>query len=261
MKKHLLKCSLVLLSLLLTLSLLVTEPVIASTSNESQTDTQETEYEIIEPSGPQSYEELTEEELANLETVPLDSLEDSESDNLQNENNSSIGIPNNNEQTFSIQRFKFPYGGAKFKSPIVRKNPKDKKLQVQVYKPKGQILWQTIRNQHLANKIHYVTKIPYNNQGFPLFPGKTFTVKAAYWKSSKTVIWNQIKKEVKKQVTTDFSYARKFNQKQIAQIKKGEFPSGFVLHHHHKSGTFQLVDKWTHSNTGHTGGKVIWGSF
>lgn len=55
----------------------------------------------------------------------------------------------------------------------------------------------------------------------------------------------------------------KFNPEQIDQIKDGindgTAPDGYVWHHDAESGRMQLVDFETHSLTGHTGGRSIWG--
>lgn len=55
----------------------------------------------------------------------------------------------------------------------------------------------------------------------------------------------------------------KFSKEQIEQIKDGVYdgtaPDGYVWHHDAEAGKLQLVDFETHSHTGHTGGRSIWG--
>lgn len=56
-------------------------------------------------------------------------------------------------------------------------------------------------------------------------------------------------------------YTDIFSKKEIALIiKEGKIPSRFVWHHHQNRGVLQLVVRLTHENTGHTGGKSIWGT-
>lgn len=54
-----------------------------------------------------------------------------------------------------------------------------------------------------------------------------------------------------------------FNEEQLEQIKYGTIdgtaPDGYVWHHNEEAGKMQLVDFETHTKTGHTGGRSIWG--
>ena len=54
-----------------------------------------------------------------------------------------------------------------------------------------------------------------------------------------------------------------FSDEQLEQIREGvvdgSAPDGFVWHHNEESGKIQLVDFETHSRTGHTGGRCLWG--
>ncbi|MED4462700.1 HNH endonuclease [Metabacillus fastidiosus] len=45
----------------------------------------------------------------------------------------------------------------------------------------------------------------------------------------------------------------------IQGLMNGETPKGYTWHHHEQPGVIQLVDSETHENTGHTGGREIWG--
>ncbi|TYR73462.1 HNH endonuclease [Rossellomorea vietnamensis] len=46
---------------------------------------------------------------------------------------------------------------------------------------------------------------------------------------------------------------------EVAGLKFGHTPDGFVWHHAEQPGVLQLVDEDLHQNTGHTGGRDIWG--
>lgn len=54
-----------------------------------------------------------------------------------------------------------------------------------------------------------------------------------------------------------------FSQEQHEQIMDGIYdgtaPDGYVWHHDAEAGKLQLVDFETHSHTGHTGGRSLWG--
>lgn len=54
-----------------------------------------------------------------------------------------------------------------------------------------------------------------------------------------------------------------FSEEQHEQIKDGIYdgtaPDGYVWHHDAEAGKLQLVDFETHSHTGHTGGRSLWG--
>ncbi|MEW4309218.1 HNH endonuclease [Rossellomorea marisflavi] len=50
-----------------------------------------------------------------------------------------------------------------------------------------------------------------------------------------------------------------FTEDQIAQIEAGDTPEGYVWHHSEEPGVLQLVDSDLHAQTGHTGGRSIWG--
>lgn len=50
-----------------------------------------------------------------------------------------------------------------------------------------------------------------------------------------------------------------FTPDQIEQIRLGETPDGYVWHHHEVPGRLELVDETIHAQSGHTGGRLIWG--
>lgn len=50
-----------------------------------------------------------------------------------------------------------------------------------------------------------------------------------------------------------------FDDDQIKQIADGFTPDGYVWHHNEENGVLQLVDYIIHEQTGHTGGRSVWG--
>ncbi|WP_027340213.1 HNH endonuclease [Halonatronum saccharophilum] len=65
--------------------------------------------------------------------------------------------------------------------------------------------------------------------------------------------------ELLKEVVENPELKEKFNSEQLEQIMEGETPDGYTWHHSEQPGVMQLVDEKTHAQTGHTGGKAIWG--
>ncbi|NMO77443.1 HNH endonuclease [Niallia alba] len=271
MKKYILKIATVLLPILLIFSTLSEANINAAPNiniypKDPSDPVTEEQYEYLEPDL-KTYEDIN---IDELETVPVETLED-EPENIDDfDDEPIIDFDSDSESPDKAPAIEEaeknnnpPYGGAIniYPTTRIKTNGKTKTVEVQVFKGNGKKVYETVKNGHMANKYHPVTKTFYNKNSFPVFPGKSFTVSSKYWKSSKSTVWNQIKGDVKKAVTSDFNYSKLFNQKQINQIKNGKFPDDFRLHHHEKSGNFQLVHKNLHDKTGHTGGKSIWGSW
>jgi len=57
----------------------------------------------------------------------------------------------------------------------------------------------------------------------------------------------------------DPELAGKFTPEQQEDIKDRKTPEGYTWHHDAEPGKMQLVDSDTHADTGHTGGRTIWG--
>lgn len=118
-----------------------------------------------------------------------------------------------------------------------------------------------VRNGKLAGKSHPKTNVKFTKNGFPKFEHK-YQVKLpkAYWKSSNTRQFNWANERLKRKIEINSIYSNKFTVYQQLEIRSGKTPSGYVWHHHERTGYLQLVDKNVHKRTGHTGGKSIWGS-
>ncbi|WP_052728240.1 HNH endonuclease [Domibacillus tundrae] len=50
-----------------------------------------------------------------------------------------------------------------------------------------------------------------------------------------------------------------FGPQEVGQLSQGETPDGYTWHHSEEPGLLQLVDQETHHETGHTGGRELWG--
>ena len=71
--------------------------------------------------------------------------------------------------------------------------------------------------------------------------------------------FDECNKQLKEAVENDPEFAAKFTPEQLEQIMNGETPDGYTWHHNEEKGKMQLVDADIHAQTGHTGGKTIWG--
>ncbi|KOO48167.1 HNH endonuclease [Priestia koreensis] len=65
--------------------------------------------------------------------------------------------------------------------------------------------------------------------------------------------------QLKNAIENDLGIRGQFTDEQIEQIEAGDTPEGYVWHHSEEAGTLQLVDSTIHAQTGHTGGRSIWG--
>ena len=66
--------------------------------------------------------------------------------------------------------------------------------------------------------------------------------------------------QLKDAIANNKELREKFTDEQLEQIENGDTPDGYTWHHDAEVGKMQLVDTETHQKTGHTGGRVIWGS-
>jgi hypothetical protein len=141
----------------------------------------------------------------------------------------------------------------------VRNHPKRPgKKQVRTSKPR----WRTIKNGHLAGKKHPVTKVPFNKNGFPKFKSAFNTnIPPRLYKDTDYQQFKHATNNLHKAIEKDPKLAdkMKLNQTQREQIANGDTPDGYTWHHHQTTGKMQLVKQSEHADTGHTGGREIWG--
>ncbi len=97
-----------------------------------------------------------------------------------------------------------------------------------------------LRNGHLKNRKHPVSKIPFDKDGFPDFS------KHLYQKGQNDIII----KPTGNRITDRFAANR------LAGYKRT--PKNYVWHHHQQTGRMQLVKGSVHRATGHTGGFHLW---
>ena len=127
-------------------------------------------------------------------------------------------------------------------------------------------------NDHLEGKTHPETGVPYerktveNDKGeevsgvFPKFDSAfTAQLPEDKLKASDKEQEKECNKQLKEAVEKDPELKDKFTEEQQKQIEKGQKPKGYTWHHNEEKGKMELVDEEIHANSGHTGGRNIWG--
>ncbi|MGL4987297.1 MAG: HNH endonuclease [Treponemataceae bacterium] len=129
----------------------------------------------------------------------------------------------------------------------------------------------TSRNEHLAGKTHPETGVPFEKRNV-IIDGKEEELTVPKFDSihdvqlpeDKTTASDKVQnqecnKQLKEAVEKDPSLKEKFTKEQLEQIENGDTPDGYTWHHDTDVGKMQLVDSKIHAQTGHTGGKQVWG--
>ena len=128
------------------------------------------------------------------------------------------------------------------------------------------------RNESLEGQEHPETGVPFkrktveNDKGekvegvFPEFESDyDVQLPENLEKASDAEQFAECNKQLKDAVEKNPKLAEKFTPEQLEQIKNRDTPDGYTWHHNEEKGKMQLVDSDTHTRTGHTGGKAIWG--
>ena len=128
------------------------------------------------------------------------------------------------------------------------------------------------RNEELAGKKHPDTGVPFETRVVEDCNGNLVEVVVPkfesvfdarlpeeLYKATDVEQFNECNKQLKEAIKNDPELAKKFTKEQLEQIENGDTPDGYTWHHDAETGKMQLVDSKVHAQTGHTGGKVIWG--
>lgn len=129
----------------------------------------------------------------------------------------------------------------------------------------------TMRNADLAGQLHPETGVPFEVKTlewngetydgvFPDFDELWSTqLPLNLYESSDYQQFDYANEQLLEKIHSDPVFAATFSAEELAQAEAGETPDGYVWHHHEEPGRMELVDEKTHAQTGHTGGKAIWG--
>lgn len=130
---------------------------------------------------------------------------------------------------------------------------------------------QTI-NDDMAGELHDETAISFSKETIDLPNGDTVTgvfpdfhevvaisIPEDLYLESDQVQFEAANSSLANKIEMNPELQKEFTTEQLEQIKLGETPDGYVWHHHQEPGRLELVDEEVHANTGHTGGRFIWG--
>lgn len=126
------------------------------------------------------------------------------------------------------------------------------------------------RNESLEGDVHPVTGVSFERRTietsikiegvFPEFDSAfDAQISEELFKESDVKQFNECNKQLKETIENNPDLEKQFSKEQLEQINNGDTPDGYVWHHDATPGKIQLVDFETHANTGHTGGRVVWG--
>ncbi|MFC4801213.1 HNH endonuclease [Neobacillus sp. GCM10023253] len=131
------------------------------------------------------------------------------------------------------------------------------------------------RNDHLNGEFHPETGVPfiektvelpsgdYMTGTFPVFESDVeVQLPEELYLQSDNVHFSFANHELYEAIQSDSALAQQIglDPHDIAQLGQGNTPEGFTWHHNEEPGVLQLVDEDVHQNTGHTGGRELWGS-
>lgn len=116
-----------------------------------------------------------------------------------------------------------------------------------------------IRDYAIENGMIPVAEIRIENgktyADFSRFKVYECTLSEDKWKESDQDQFNECNKQLKEAIANNPELRSKFTEEQLAQIEKGETPSGYTWHHSEKDGRMELVPFGVHNSTYHSGGR------
>ncbi|MFE8698411.1 HNH endonuclease [Cytobacillus sp. FJAT-53684] len=130
------------------------------------------------------------------------------------------------------------------------------------------------RNDHLEGSVHHETNVLFESNTivlpsgtevtgvFPVFESEyEVQLDESLYLQSSHVHFSYANAELYEAIQEDPNLADDLglNEQDIKALANGDNPEGFTWHHHEEPGTLQLVDEEVHANTGHDGGREVWG--
>lgn len=128
------------------------------------------------------------------------------------------------------------------------------------------------RNDQLDGQLHSVTGVYYEAQTvelpngsevvgvFPVFDAVAeVQLPVELYESTDANHFLYANQSLSISIDQDPSLGNQFTAFQLNQLNTGLTPEGYSWHHHEQAGKLQLVDEETHSQSGHSGGRSIWG--
>lgn len=128
------------------------------------------------------------------------------------------------------------------------------------------------RNEEMEGSVHPESGVPYHSHEvelpddtvvegvFPDFDEEYATsIPESLYLSTDYEQFSYANQQLALSVSDDPQLASEFTAEQIDQIRHGETPDGYVWHHHEEPGRMELVKEDVHAQSGHTGGRSLWG--
>lgn len=128
------------------------------------------------------------------------------------------------------------------------------------------------RNESLEGDVHPITGVPFEKECIEISPGNKVEgvfpkfesqfdaqLPQELYQESDKLQFDECNRQLSEEVQKNPDLKEEFTAEQQQQIANGDTPDGYVWHHDAELGKMQLVDFETHAQTGHTGGKVVWG--
>lgn len=129
------------------------------------------------------------------------------------------------------------------------------------------------RNDALAGDVHPETNVPFIEKTvevpdgtitgtFPVFESVyDVQLQEDMYLQSDSVHFSYANYELYEAIESNPGLAQELglSSADIQQLAQGNTPEGYTWHHSEEAGVLQLVDEEIHHNTGHTGGRELWG--
>ncbi|QCT07991.1 HNH endonuclease [Ruminococcus bovis] len=132
------------------------------------------------------------------------------------------------------------------------------------------------RNETLENDRHPITGVSFERQVVELPDGEKIEgvfpqfesifdakIPENLYLQPDRVQFRECNRQLAQEIENNLELRKLFSEEQLEQIMDGIYdgtaPDGYVWHHDSVAGKLQLVDFETHSRTGHTGGRSLWG--
>lgn len=128
------------------------------------------------------------------------------------------------------------------------------------------------KNDDLVNQNHPETGVPFREHTvelangeviegvFPEFESKyTATLSENHYLNSDSSQFSIANAQLSEAIQLNPELANHFTEQQLQDIQSGETPKGYTWNHDEQPGKLELVDEEIHAQTGHTGGRAIWG--
>ncbi|WP_422122330.1 HNH endonuclease [Planococcus sp. X10-3] len=121
-------------------------------------------------------------------------------------------------------------------------------------------------SEHDKTSIEYIRKEVEMSDGeikegvFPVFDSAFDAhLDKPQYEQSDAKHFKEANSQLKEAIENNPEMGDKFTAEQLEQIEFNDTPDGYTWHHSEDAGQLQLVDSMVHAQSGHTGGRSIWG--